>query len=241
MKNQKSKIKNQKSTGVTLIELVVVLAIFMITISVTLSIFLSTIKQQKGILTEQELLNQTSYITEYMSRTMRAAIKDTIGSCIVNPMPGKGIYTLTHYDSMTGFYNGIKFLTENNICQEFFRDTDGFIKEIKNGQTPQKILSSKFNVKYLRFIINGNKNINIAFDQDSKQPRITFVLDITTQLSVMPGATCSGIGTCMALCPQGGFPTPDCSSGTICCPLSSLDKHEKIVQTTVSQINLNLK
>jgi len=191
--------KNQKSNGTTIIELVVVLAVFMIIIEVTFSIFISIVKHQKRILVEQEVLNQTSYITEYISRTVRDAVKDTTGGCLLD---SSRIYLLTHYDSLAGFYGGIKFVTKDNVCQEFFLDTDGVLKEIKNAQAPQNILSSKFKIKYVRFIINGDKSLSIASFSDAVQPRVTMALDIEVQ--------------------------------------TGLTQQEKIIQTTISNSNLNI-
>lgn len=188
-----------KQKGVTLIELVVVLAVFMLIMGVTISIFISILQRQKSILGEQELLNQMSYAIEYMSRPIRTAQKDTTGSCL----PSSGyIYFLTHYDSVAGSYGGIKFITKDNVCQEFFLTDNGILKEIKNGQASQNILSRKFKIKYVRFIINGNKSLKIASQNDSVQPRITMVLDVQT-------------------------PT---DSG----------QQEKIIQTTISNVNLNI-
>lgn len=171
----------KENKGVTLIELVVVLAVFMLIIGVTVSIFISIIQRQKSILGEQELLNQMSYVIEYMSRPIRTAQKDTTGSCL----PSSGyIYFLTHYDSVAGSYGGIKFITKDNVCQEFFLTDNGILKEIKNGQAPQNILSGKFKIKYVRFIINGNKSLNSASQINSVQPRITMALDIQTQTSL---------------------------------------------------------
>jgi len=176
--NNTRKKRDVLSRGVTLVELIVVLAVFVFIILVTVSIFTSIIRDQRGILTEQELLNQTSYVTEYMSRTIRAAIKDTTGNCLSS---SGDIYLLTYYDLASGFYNGIKFITENNICQEFFLDTDGVLKEMKNGGSSQNILSDKFEIKYVRFIINGDKSLDVASESDSIQPRVTFAINVKVQ------------------------------------------------------------
>lgn len=211
MKNQKLKIKNKKSRGVTLIELIVVLAVFVFIILVTMSIFISIIRRQRGILTEQELLNQASYATEYMSRTIRDGIKDTTGDCLPS---GGDIYLLTYYDDASGFYNGIKFITKDNVCQEFFL-SGGVLTEAKDGGSSQNILSDKFTIKYFRFIINGDKSLNKASESDLIQPRITFVLNIQKPPPPPP-------------LPPGPPPPPD-------------NQKEIIIQTTVSQMNLNIK
>lgn len=197
MKNKK--IKNQKSSGVTIIELIVVLAIFLIIMSATVSIFLSIIQHQKRILIDQESLNQISYATEYISRSIRDSVVDETGSCIES---SGNIYLLTHYNSLDGFYEGIKFISKDNTCQEFFLDIDGILKEVKDSQPWQNIISSKFNIKYVRFILNGDKTLSSASENNTIQPRVTMVLNIEIQ-------TDSGL-------------------------------QEKIIQTTISNRNLNI-
>jgi len=216
MKNQKSKIhpvksarggakqfdrvKNKKSSGVTLFELIIVLAVFMFVLGAVFTIFISIIESQRGILQEQEFLNQMSYATEYISRMIKLAQKDATGSCLGSLKKGY-YYVLTHYDAVTGFHNGIKFLRNDKICQEFFLDTDKILKEIKNISASQNILSQKFTLKYVRFIINGDKALSGASENDSVQPRVTMAIDALFQFSS--------------------------------------SQQERIIQTTVSQKNLN--
>ncbi len=178
MRNQKSKIKNQK--GVTLVELVVVLAIVSIILSVTVGIFTSFIKQQARILAEQELLNQTSYALEYISRSVRDAVADSSGNCTGT---SSNYYSLSHFDSVSGSYQGIKVFSKDTICHEFFLDTDGILKEIKDGQPSQSILSGKFSVQYIRFILDGDKSISSISSSDLVQPRVSISLDVKLQLN----------------------------------------------------------
>ena len=172
----------KKGEGFTLIELVIVLAIFFIIVSVTVSIFVSVTGQQKKILTEQELLNQVNYIVEYMSRQGRMAKLDSSGSCLGNSFINY-YYRLTRYEAMSGFYQGIKFISSDNNCYEFFLGTDGVLKEIKNGAPAQILLSNKFKVNYARFIINGNKTLQGAMQNNLIQPRITMSLNVKLQIS----------------------------------------------------------
>ena len=110
---------------------------------------------------------------------------------------------MTHFDSVEGSYQGIKFLTKDNVCQEVFLDTDKILKEIKDGQMAQNILSNKFQIKYVRFVMNGNKALQGVSENDFFQPRVTIVMDAQ-------------------------FP-------------SSVSQQEKVIQTTVSQHNLNVE
>jgi type II secretory pathway pseudopilin PulG len=199
----KFKIKNSQ-VGLTLTELVVVMAVFVMLISLAVSLFVSIIQHQKRILEEQELSSQVSYAMEYISRALRAAAKDQTGFCLAEggvQHPGYQ-YWLTRYDAATGFYKGIKVINQSNNswCYEFFLDTDGILKEINAFGVAQNLLSNKFTVKYARFVINGNKALQGALPSDAVQPRITILLDIQI-------------------------------------PNSS---QKKIIQTTISQRNLNL-
>ena len=110
--SQMSKVKCQWSNvserGFSLLEIVVVLTIFMIVMGVVVSIFLSMIKEQKKVVVEQELLNQISYATEYMARTIKGALADTPGTSL--SIKGD-IYSMTH--TTGGFYSGIKFITQD--------------------------------------------------------------------------------------------------------------------------------
>ena len=186
--------------GVSLIELIVVLTILILIIGTTTSIFISMISSQGRALKEQELFSQISYATENISRQLSFAVKDSNGSCLGSSYIGYN-YVLSHFNSADGFYQGVKFLSKDNVCEEFFIDTDGNLKEKKGSSPAQNILSDNFNIKYARFIIDGNKSLQSAPSGDSIQHRVTFILDITTK--------------------------------------DSEGQQERIVQTTVSQRELN--
>lgn len=189
--------------GLTLVELVVVLAIFMLVIGVAVTMFISIVSHQQRILQEQNLANQVSYALDYLSRSIRTSIKDVTGNCLVDngiEYPGYH-YLLTHYDAASGYYEGIKFLSNDNVCEEFFLDTDEVFKEAKNGGASRPFLSDTFNLLYVRFVINGDKTLQGASQNDTIQPRLTMALNIQTKAH---GET-----------------------------------KETVVQTTISQVNLN--
>lgn len=169
----KKHYRNRYNSGVTLLELVFVLAVFSIIIIVMVSIFVSIIQQQKRTLGEQEMLNQISYIMEYIGRQGRMAILGSTGGCLGGSFVNH-YYALTHYNVSTGFYQGLKFISSDNNCYEFFLDTDGALKEIKNGGAAQNIVSSTVGIAYARFVINGDKTLQGAIQNNAAQPRITF-------------------------------------------------------------------
>ncbi len=167
--------------GVTLIELVVVLALFMAIIGVTVSIFISVVNQQRSILQQQAVLNQASYLTDYLSRAIRMSLRDAAGTCLTDegiPHPGY-IYLLTH--RVSGSYQGVKFLSSNGVCQEIFLE-NGVLKEIKDGGQAQNILSQTMSVPQVKFVINGDQGLQGAGGADHVQPRVTFMINIQTQI-----------------------------------------------------------
>ena len=167
--------------GFTLIELAMVLAIFAFVMGVILTIFVSVIRQQRYILAEQEMLNQVSYVQEYMSRAIRSSIQDVSGSCLFDGtsfFPG-GNYLLTHYNAELATYEGIMFISKDNVCQEFYFDrNDNRLKEVKDGGTAQNILSDTYPLKYALFVINGDRNLYLASVSDLAQPRISFSINV---------------------------------------------------------------
>ena len=182
-------------------ELVVVLALFVIVIDASVTIFISIVNQQKRLLQEQQFINQGSYIIEYMSKQLRAAVQDETGDCL-----GLGyedyIYVLTDFNSQDGFFEGVTFLTQDNVCQQFFLDAnDGVLKEIKDGAAAQPILSAYLNIEDVRFVANGDPALDGALADDVIQPRLTFSFKIILQ--------------------------------------TDGQAREKVIQTTVSQRNIN--
>ncbi|OGZ66398.1 MAG: hypothetical protein A3C50_02660 [Candidatus Staskawiczbacteria bacterium RIFCSPHIGHO2_02_FULL_43_16] len=179
--NFKFQISNYNSSkGFTLLELVVVLGLFMLIMGVTVSMFISIIQHQKRILSQQEMLNQASYVQEYIARSLRTAAVDTAGTCLVqDAVAYKGYtYLLTRFDAPTGFFQGIQFISGEGVCQEFFLDSDGTFKETKNGGAPQNLISGKFKLQHARFVINGNKNTWATLVGGAVWPRVTLSLAI---------------------------------------------------------------
>jgi len=151
--------------GFTLIEILVAVAIFSIVVAVAIGIFTTAMKSQRKILAQQELLDQTSYVMEYMSRALRMAKKDLTGDCLAATLN----YNLT-YSAIIGI-RGIKFKNYNNDCQEFYLDDNGQLREVKNG-VDLALTSPDFNVKIFKISHSGWEQV------DNIQPAVTIFLDI---------------------------------------------------------------
>ena len=166
----------------------VVMAVFLFIIGAAMGIFISIVQNEKRVLSEQQLINQISYVEEYMSKALRMATTDKDGSCLLdsqnNSYPNY-IYLLVNWSSDA--YSGIKFLNQSDtnssgdpICQEIFLE-NGVLYEVK-GNNPQVALTSLTNLKInsIKFAINGSTNQTLlgASNTDLVQPRVTILLNI---------------------------------------------------------------
>lgn len=79
---EKIKLAIKKENAFTIIEMVVVMTIFLFIIGAAVGIFISVIQTQKKVLAEQQLINQISYAEEHMSKALRMAAKDDSGACL---------------------------------------------------------------------------------------------------------------------------------------------------------------
>ena len=171
-------IKNNKnSIGFTLIEVIIVMAVFFFVIGAAISIFISIVQHQKKVLAEQQMLNQISYVEEYMSKALRMA---KVATASDNPcLPDGYIYQLTlPDDSPARAYNGIRFLNQSDvdqngkpICQEFFLSPENpmvsfnatsnpyVLKELKNNGNyaidSVDLTPTSMQINFIKFAING--------------------------------------------------------------------------------------
>jgi len=233
--------KNINIKGFTLIELIVVMAVFLLVIGGAITIFISIVQHQRQILAEDQLLNQVSYVQEYMSKALRMAKAeaDEDGECLVDSTsadPGLDhlgyIYLLTRYDAGSSMFKGIKFINQSDtdpetlkfMCQEFFIDvasaTDSrlVLWEKRGSNPPVAITSPDLQINYIKFGINGKNGSS-------------------------EGCTSSGLDQCGASNEDSIQPRATILLN-IQIPGDSQNSPEgiqRIIQTTVSQRNLNAK
>lgn len=194
-----------KQKGFTLVELIVVLAVFLFIIGVAITIFLSIITNQKSVLAEQKILNQISYTEERVSKALRMAKKDTDGSCLKDELAGTlytgFTYLFTRRDEAKGQYTGIRFINQSDIdpvtgkaaCVEFYWDVDdNVLKERKfymntagAGMTPGSeipLTSEDLEIQFVKFAFNGQfpdaSSPAVGQASTHTQPLITMVLGI---------------------------------------------------------------
>lgn len=162
-----------KQKGVTLIEMIVAATVFAIIFAASSGVFVSAIKVQKYNLNQHQLMDQTAYAMEYMSRFLRMAIEDTDGRCTGKTKGNYGI-------SPDG--KRIQFRNYHDECLEFFwDDNDNQLKLIGDAfpafpGTP--LTSDSYEVTNLEFFIEGDNVDMGGNDLDSLQPRVTIFLEI---------------------------------------------------------------
>ena len=152
--------------GFTLIEILVSVAVFSLVMAATSGIFVTVLQGQRKSLANQELINNTSYNLEYISRLLRMARKQTaqLPSCLSQ----NGLnYEITR----TG--QGIKFLNYQGICYEFYLDAGRMYQKKDTEILP--LTPAKIEVSLLKFSLSG------ASESDNLQPRLTFALAVNTK------------------------------------------------------------
>ncbi|PIR02724.1 MAG: hypothetical protein CO031_00820 [Candidatus Nealsonbacteria bacterium CG_4_9_14_0_2_um_filter_37_38] len=161
-----------KNKGLTLIELLVAITLLSLVMGAVVGIFAYVVRSQARDLASQQLLNQTSYVMEYMSRALRMAKKDSSGSCLETA-------NLNYLKTLSG--NGIRFLNYRNKCQEFRLDTSTKrLQEGKSTTASKDDFGSWIDLTSDRLeVVSFNIGPANSWDQgDYEQPRVTIFFDI---------------------------------------------------------------
>jgi prepilin-type N-terminal cleavage/methylation domain-containing protein len=161
--------------GFTLTELLISIALFSIVVGSIASIFISGLLSQRKTLAEQDILNQISYVLEYMGRAIRMAKKDDIsfGGIIRNCLSQNRV----NYET-TPTLDQISFRNYENQCQRFYLSSEGRIKEEKKSDGSGPVISDLFltsprlKVNSLKFKVYGERQ------EDSYQPKVTIFLEV---------------------------------------------------------------
>ena len=158
--------------GLTLIELLVSIAIFGFLIVGLIGMFSSAVNAQQSVLQNQEILNQGSYVTEYMDRAIRMALRDDVGDCTKDYVNDKnynvssGSITFLAYDVADPGYKCKRFYLEDNVIMEQ-KSADTNADNLEEGVP---ITSSKVKVSAFNVFVYG--------DTSNSQPIVTFVIDM---------------------------------------------------------------
>lgn len=94
-------MKHKANKGITLIELIIAMAIFVIVISVVLSLFMTGLKGQRRVITLQNLQDNARFLLGFMAKEIRMSNinnvvnGETLILDITHPISGDIIYTFT--------------------------------------------------------------------------------------------------------------------------------------------------
>lgn len=109
----KIKLIKKFDNGFTILELIVSMSVLLLVLGLSVSIFISVVLGQKRMLENQNLSGQLSYVLEYMGKGLRMASRELTGECFGEDYVGYN-YILTRYDSEQGFFTGVKFINESD-------------------------------------------------------------------------------------------------------------------------------
>lgn len=160
--------------GFTLMELLVAVAVFSLGIGAAIGLYVSGLRVQRRALAIREISDQTSYIMEYMSKSLRMAKKDLDGVCISSKF---------NYENPDGDFSKIKFIkydhdVDKDVCHEFFlQRVEARLYEYKKvlpagTESTFPLTSEKLVIDSLTFELEGETQ------QDKLQPRVTISLHI---------------------------------------------------------------
>jgi prepilin-type N-terminal cleavage/methylation domain-containing protein len=177
---KKNNLKIKSGAGFTLIEILVAISVFSIIISSISGIFVFSVREQRKTLTSQILLDQTSYVLEYMSRSLRMARKQIAGEAQCLSQSGLNYEIPSAYqEGNENLGRGIRFINQlqGNDCQEFYLE-NGQLKYKKNVDDPPNsqtfdLTSNNLNITFFRFNLSGKDQ-----SADYLQPTVIFFLEI---------------------------------------------------------------
>jgi|GEM_PF-331191 len=164
-KRIKRLINNQK--GFSLIELVVSVAIFAITMLIVTQIFKIVLDGQRRAIASQDMQEGIRYSYERMGKEIRMAQKDTVGNCA-------GLNKV--YSTTDG--NDLKFLNYHGDCVRYYLDGDRLTVSL----VPVDKSSTKIGYITPASLTISNLKFSIIDNSDTLQARVTFKMHILAHL-----------------------------------------------------------
>lgn len=164
--------------GFTIPELLVSLFVFSLAILGAGGLLVSAINVQRQSGVQQELMDQASFLAEYMSRALRQARKELVAvpsNCLTTA--GRGF----NYE-LNPAGDRIRFLNRNNlgilVCKQFFLSGTQIVEQTSTDATAANfasqvaLTSNNLQVIKLGFFISG------AGQGDNLQPKATVAIEL---------------------------------------------------------------
>jgi len=156
------------TSGYTLIEVLVAIAVFFIVVAGPTGFFIASVRGQRKVLSAREITDSSSYTLEYISRALRMAKKAKTSECIPNN---------TNYEIFNNG-TGVRFLNYERKCREFLLSGS----QLGERQSPddKKVNLGNFlpltpndlEISFIKFNIIGESQT------DQLQPRVTIYFEI---------------------------------------------------------------
>lgn len=150
---------NNTNKGFTLLEMLVAATIFSIAIGSLSSLFVMGTRGQRNVFATQNLVSNTRYALEYMSRQIRMAQRDDNGSCTGTPR--------TTFAAAPSF---LTFLDSKGNCV-IYRKAGGKIEQDPGDGSNLALTSDDIQVLRLDFEVQGETA------KDGLQPRVTVFIE----------------------------------------------------------------
>ena len=164
--------------GFTIIELLVAVSVFTLSLTVMAGSVVSTLRAQQQAQDSIRSINQASYAIEYIGRVLRMAKKDLAGQCLGQIKDNYSVGLLG---------DSVRFLNYRNQFQEFFLDSTDKIKvrfssdaNAANFGLANPLTSTQLEVTRFKVVISGQSQ------DDELQPVVTFLTEIKPRNSTGP-------------------------------------------------------
>ena len=169
--------KRNKIRGFLLIELLIAMTVFSITIAIATGTFINVLHTQKQVIALANTQSNISIAIEQMTREIR-----TGNNFCVNSSQGCDPKFNCQYNTSDNVENcvGIEFTNANGEDIKYYIN-NGFLEKSVNG-TVEDLTSSDVSVKYLSFNFFGNTN-----SSKWNPPRITIAIGVYPNNSALKG------------------------------------------------------
>lgn len=166
---------NRATQGLSLVEVLAAMAIFSVLSVSIITLFTTSINTQSSILQNQQLLNESGHVVEYMHKAIRMAARDNASVGGTGDCAGLEANYLINAGQDEIVFLGYDNVVDDYVCMKFKLET-GKIKVYKssdsnsdNFDAGQELTSSQVLVDVLKFDISGQT-------PGTDQPKVTVMI-----------------------------------------------------------------